>query len=555
MRQTPQAQSLVARNQLRLVLKAMQHALRAMPLYGEGSPATSRALESLREAFRTVWRTHDLVTLCFQNDGLWLHTGDASASISAASGRRETPLQAFRDAGFDSLTFTRGFELEELPRFLRLATGDLPQDPLEDLATTLWFESFDKVAFVLRDGLHADAQKDATVPILVRSPELVGAPDDPPPLPEALLTRPLTAQELQLDSGESSHLQELIAEEVRRPVCADVLSALLDSMQDGNESLRQEILSRLDSLLPLLLSQGYLQETAGMLQELRSLAEAKVELGRGFCRAVRRTMSQFERSAAVVAFLEDLESGEIVPDLETLSVLAGGLGAVNAKALVRIAERAKGKPIAAVLTAVCENVVARDADLLLELLRSDDELVLRGALRLMTAARTDEAVREVIRLLRHREARLRLAAAKALVCVGRQEAWQALMASLQDEHEDVRQTCAWALATWEYRPAFAAIRNILDGARLQGMALSEKLTYFDAYARLGGKHAVPYLSELLHARHLFRPRFETDLRACAARGLGQIPGSQARQALEKAVEDRDPKVRRIVLRQLRAEQS
>ena len=544
--------SIAERTQVRNVLKAMQHALRAIPQYGQGSPASARAVESLRETLRAVWKTHGFLAVYFQDEGIWVDTGNVTAAVSAESGRSESPLQGFRDAGFHSLTFLRGFENEELPRFLAIASREFPADCLDDLATALWFEGFNSLQFTLNDGLFdAEYVGAGNSPEIDKSAATAGAPDDPPPLPEALLTHPLTSHELQLASQETNHLEELIAEELRRPVCSDVLSALLDSLQDGEEPLRAEILCRLDSLLPLLLERGCLREISTMMLEMRALADAHQELGRSFCTAVLRTLSQFERSAVVAQYLQDLEEGEIVPDLEALSRFTRSLGHASAKTLVRIAERAKSKPIATLFRDACESAVERDPDLLLDLLRSDDDVVLRGALSLVTASRSDEAVRDVIRLLRHRDARMRLVAAKSLLNVGREEALHALMCSLDDDNEDVRQTCAWALSTWEYRPAFEAIQDILEGPLLPGMALTEKLTYFDAYARLGGNRAVPYLADILQARHLFRPRYETDLRACAARGLGQIPGIEARQALQTAVEDRDPKVRRIVTRQLR----
>jgi HEAT repeat protein len=542
------------RARVRNLVHALQHALHAMPLYGVDSPATQRAIESLRETFRQVWTHTDSLTVSFTVHGVLVGDEEIAPTGKEAGRRREPLLQALHRDGIRELTFHRGFEADELDRFLSCVLQEHADEGAEDLVGALWDADFDRL------DVHRDSGKQQVRMLQTgdwggvspqASAAAAGAPDDPPGLPEALLTQPLTGADLHVSDEEMRYLGQLLREEERRGVCLDVITALMDSLQDGDEAQRLEILEHLESLLPELLRDNRLEELVVVMQELRSFSEAAQNLGQSFCTAVHRLLGSFDRSSSLAAYLKDVEAGEIVPEQNALAELVACLGNARIASLVRIAERVKNKETTAILREACDVAVSRHPDLLVDLLRSEDEIVLRGAMFLITPTRGEDAVREVTRILRHPKPRMRLAAAKALMCVGSESALQALLRALEDDCEEVRQTSTWALATWKYRAALPAILAVLQGPRLKDMVLNEKLTYFDAYARLGEGRAVAWLDEVLNARHLFRMKHESDLRACAARALGQISAAEAQQALAKAKDDRDPKVRRIVQRHLR----
>ena len=51
------------RSQVRQLVNALQHALRALPLYGDASPAVQRARDTLHHAFREVWKGRPVLML------------------------------------------------------------------------------------------------------------------------------------------------------------------------------------------------------------------------------------------------------------------------------------------------------------------------------------------------------------------------------------------------------------------------------------------------------------------------------------------------------------
>ncbi|RMH12399.1 MAG: HEAT repeat domain-containing protein, partial [Gemmatimonadetes bacterium] len=67
--------------------------------------------------------------------------------------------------------------------------------------------------------------------------------------------------------------------------------------------------------------------------------------------------------------------------------------------------------------------------------------------------------------------------------------------------------------------------------------------------------AVKVLDGILNGKGFLGRREPAEIRACAARGLGQVKNAAARTALEKASRTDDPVVRTAVSKALRGEEA
>ena len=76
--------------------------------------------------------------------------------------------------------------------------------------------------------------------------------------------------------------------------------------------------------------------------------------------------------------------------------------------------------------------------------------------------------------------------------------------------------------------------------------LAEKKLYFTAYGMFVGDAGGTPMYEMLYGRGLFRRRDDAETRACAAMALGKIGTPKAREALEAALQMKDPLVRSAV---------
>jgi HEAT repeat protein len=83
------------------------------------------------------------------------------------------------------------------------------------------------------------------------------------------------------------------------------------------------------------------------------------------------------------------------------------------------------------------------------------------------------------------------------------------------------------------------------------MDLTEKMAFFEAYGAIAGPAGLKALSGILLPRGLLKLKEPPETRACAAMALGKIRSPEARELLQKVVEDKDLVVRNAANRALR----
>jgi HEAT repeat protein len=128
---------------------------------------------------------------------------------------------------------------------------------------------------------------------------------------------------------------------------------------------------------------------------------------------------------------------------------------------------------------------------------------------------------------------------------------QQLERAVTDAVRDVRVAAVRVLGTRRHRAALPQVEAMTFGRDLRGADLSEKTAFFEAFGLLAGADGVARLAPLLEpGGGLFKKKSDPETRACAAMALGKIGTPEARQALEAAIQDKDPLVRNAVGRAL-----
>jgi HEAT repeat protein len=143
-------------------------------------------------------------------------------------------------------------------------------------------------------------------------------------------------------------------------------------------------------------------------------------------------------------------------------------------------------------------------------------------------------------------------AVAALTEIASPGALQALEKALDDSDRDVRITAVRALTAKAYRPALPRLDGVVKGKALRDADLTEKMAFYEGYGALCGDAGVPHLDTLLNGKGFLGRREDADLRACAAVALGRIGSSKAREALQKAIGEKEIVVRNAVNKALRA---
>lgn len=560
--------------QITSLFTTMIQALRALQLYGPSNLTTQRAIDTLRSGFGQVWKQEPQFEVEVHPDALML----AGRPVCPSTSQTESiAFLMFRD-GIRSLSFREGFELEELPRFLALLHR-ARYEPTEsdDLVTLLWDEDFlhlrhgyidvdatteeaqeaeaevvaatadDPVSRVLTRHIH-DANAWAVANAGYDANEYPGSAD-PPALPVAAAS--MQRHTLQLDPEALVYLQRELEEEMRRDIRQDVANALLDSLEVPDRKAQAEILQTFAVVIPQLLAERQLRLVAGVLGELRALTEQPEILDEECRREVDNLFAKLFEASAVQDFFAALEAGDVQSDLDCIESFVVHFGATMLPRLLRIREKAAGKELRAVLESATERLARGHRDAASECLRSEDSLIVRGALRILVGLGAAETIPEIVGLLDHADTRVRLGAVEVLVALGAGPGLEALLRVLDDGVREVRIAALWGLATWQHTPALARLERDIDSKAFRECESDEMMAVLDAYARIGGEGAVERLGRLLNARALLKPKEPSELRACAARALGSVGGSEAKAQLERAQDDRDPEVRRAAQRSLR----
>lgn len=221
--------------------------------------------------------------------------------------------------------------------------------------------------------------------------------------------------------------------------------------------------------------------------------------------------------------------------------------------LIRFAEMSESERVQTRLSSAIDGLAARYPSEVNTLLTSDEPAVVMGAARVAGRVGLSQAVPGLEAALDNPDRAVRMAVVEALVGIRLTPALQALSLALDDEDRDVRVAAAKALGAVRFASARPALEKAIDGKRMKDADLTERMAFFETYGAVGGNAAVERLDHLLNSKGFLGRRPPTEVRACAALGLGRAGTANARSALERARSDDDPIVRNAVLRALKEE--
>ncbi|MFW5952190.1 MAG: HEAT repeat domain-containing protein [Gemmatimonadota bacterium] len=548
------------------LLSTMGKALRAFNMYQANNPVFQRFREALRDAFQAVWARTDELPLSVVEDGFRY----GGRTFAVGKGRENIAFAFYKD-GVRNLTFLPGFE-DEVGAFLDAVTrAGRAGDEADDLITVLWEEDFGSLLYgyvdLLMEGVPIPEEPqaepgpvaggfagEAEVPEGGAGEEVEGAPAGSHGPLTAGLTRDDFDETLYfLDQAEIARLQTEVEVEMERDLRVDVLNALFDRLEEPRPDRQEQILDILDQLMPLFLSRGDMANAARVLEELERLQHDGRRLGASLQERVERLFARLSEPQVLEQFVQAVEDGAVAPDSEGVNLFFSRLEARALPVLLRFAEMSESETVKKRLASAVDGLASRYPGEVNELLRSDEPAMVAGAARVAGRVGLKDVVEGLDAALGHADRNVRMAVVEALVAIRSTTALNALSLALEDEDREVRIAAASALGEVRFASARRALERVIEGRRIKEADLTEKMAFFEAYGAAGGSTAVERLDRLLNSKGFLGRRNPTEIRACAALGLGQAGTPRARAALEKARSDEDSIVRNAVVRALKQE--
>ena len=558
--------------EVRDVILALTRALRARHLYDPANPVYGRFVAGLRDSFRNLWGSLERLDILVQEDRLiWL--GEEVYRNEARS--ESLAFSLYRD-GIREISFSPGIEESEIDRLLEgLVHVRTQRDEGQELTTLLWDMDLALLSYTAVDvgmdgmdlGLFDASEPGMTAAIAVaarmlreevaedRAEEEAEDRDPQGPAAERATGGTVRHEDFNptlyaLDDAERRRVREDLRSEMERDLRTDTITALLDAMEETSDPLRRsEILDALRTLLPSLLSHGELRPAALLVTEVRRLAEGGRlgDSGDDLVAAILDELSAPTGVAELVRIIEDRG------DAEGLAELFGALQPSALEALVRESETTLSDAVREVLREAMISIGSSNPGAVLRLLRSSDPVVASGGIRMVGSMGIEEGAGALAELLGTGDDHVRLAAVEAAATLRSPVLAGALQRALRDASREIRVAAARVLGALAYPPAARELRTILEAREFRQADVSEKVAFFEAYGRIAGSDAVPYLDATLNGRGFLGRREPSEIRAGAALGLGVIDESAAHLALERARSDEDPVVRSAVGRALRGE--
>ena len=555
---TPEQSStqLLPASQVSELIQSIVKALRAFQMYLPNNPIYQRAIQNVRNALAPIWAvTDELVLGIGETDMLW-----EEHSVYHQLNKSESVAWSLFKDGMRELTIHKGAEVEELPRLLATINKArfLPADAGDDLLTLLWALEFEHIKYRFVDfftegggelpGPSGPAGGSATEG---ERKSLVA--QEAAEVTKGLVTLDDVDSTLYfLDDDEIRYLARELEEEYKRDVRGSALNVLFDLMETQPEGgVRDEVLGVLEQLFPNLLASRDFRSGAAVLRESKLLKD----------RAANLRLEQIQRlDGFVIRLSEPSIVGQVLQSLDEASGLgldedaAGVLRELRATALEPLVSwlpNLSSAPLKKMLEGVIDKLASANVTEVQRLLRQPDSPALAGVIALCGRLQLHHAVPGFTEIIAHPDPAIRLAVVQTLSQLGTPGALTLLDRAIEDPDRGVRLAAVRGVSARGYKGALRRIEGVVLGKVPKGMDLTEKMAFFEAYGAIAGAAGLKPLSTILFQRGLLKMKEPPETRACAAMALGRIKSAEARELLQRAVEDKELVVRNAVNRALR----
>lgn len=177
--------------------------------------------------------------------------------------------------------------------------------------------------------------------------------------------------------------------------------------------------------------------------------------------------------------------------------------------------------------------------------------LVRNVAMILGLSKEPGAVELIKKTVSHPDLRVRKEALKALASIHSPDTKPPLMALLRDSDLNVRMQALRVLRKIGGSDLYLAIMETVlkDDFKLKGFA--EKKEYLEALGEVGGEKALPVLAGIFKKKTLFQRQENTEMRACAAHGLGYVRTPESMELLKGEADSKNDLLRGACLSALK----
>lgn len=538
---------------VQVLLRATQTALRCR-MRSSSEVVRREADAALELAFAPVWERVTALEFGVGPDAIQY----AGTVVLDASDDQQGLIAAISSAGIVALTLVPGAEIEEIKLVLTAVTAarSSPGHRPTDLLTSLFRADLQHIHYRVDDA-HAQRIASASsgrtgTPDVVRETVRQDASAPSIGMSGVVQLEKFDSTLYFLDEREIEYLRSSIDREYARDLALGTLSLLLDILELRTEAgVRDEVIGILADFLPELLREGRFEAVAYLVSGVREVSLEAEALSDPHKEGLDRLRASISHPRAISQLFHALEGGAIAPTPESLGVLLRELRPAAIRRVLTWGDRLSDPRARGAVAEALDSFFTQWPHSLSRMVAAREREVVQASLALASRLKLPEFVETVGALSSHHDEAVRRMAAEALAAMGSSASLRRLSTMAEDVDQDVRVVVYRTFAVRPFRGALRALRHALEDKDLEEKEQREKRALFEAFGAVAGSEGVSDLTSLLGGRNAHGRRVSSHTRACAATALGVVGTRDARAALERAADDRDPLVRQAVSDALR----
>ena len=532
---------------VRDIFRTLAITIKTFTIYPKDNPIYQKFATELFEKFSSFFDSDDQLSVDIEQYSL-LYKGK---SVYHSKERNDNvALLLFAD-GIRQIDFHKGITAEEITDFidiLRLASRLETKDD-DDIVTLLWERNIKNMGYAavedtVDDSLAVEESLLSEGIDQKSSDEVnVGAASSPgAPIKSAsvaLEVETLSDNELDEIKNDLSALEE-------KPLLSAALKLLFDLLTNENGTeVFPEIMQNIGRIADIRMKEADIKGTIELLTDLKkyyAVLNAPEQ---------QTLIDTVFDNAGTPDKITTLFSAAESPDIQRyLFLLRKNSIPHMISVLGELQEMKQRKLLCEILAVVCKYHMSA----LAEALTDDRWYLVRNLAMILGMTGEPAAVKHLGKVLTHPNMKVRREVVRALDNINTEDTKSLFLIALGDKDSTVRIRALKALKKFKDPAIFRRLRESASIEELKKKTFEETRELLETLAVNGAEDAFPVLSDLFRKRGLFEKEEITQIRACAAYGLGLIGTPESVALLENESESKKDILREACINALKESQ-
>lgn len=529
---------------VREIIRTLTKTVKTFNIYPKDNPIYQKFASELFEKFDTFFESNDELPIDIVQHSLLYKENE----VFRSEGKTDNmALLLFAD-GIRQINFYKGITLDEIIDFidiLRLAPKS-EFDTEDDIVTLLWEKNIRNMGYTaVEHTVHDELVIEETLLQESSDQENTGETTignaslqwRPMSFSSEFRIEPLSDEEIEAVKSELSDIEE-------NSLLSSSVALFFELLSNENEiEAFPEIMQNLGKIINVRMLKKDIQGTIEIMRRLKNISDLYHDLKQN-----EMIKSVFSEAGSIenlrILFTESSDLGDIRHYLLHLKKN-------SIPNMLQILGELQDRRQRRLLCDILVEVGRQDIQALAEAMNDERWHLVRNIVMILGLIKDPAAIKYIEKVLRHPDLRIRREAVRALESIHSDEANRLFLAALKDDDLTVRITALKAMRRFKDSNLFQAIKEKSSKEELKKKSFSEKKEILETLAVLGGENAFPILSDLFKKGWLIEQYEITEMRACAAYGLGLLGTPEAISLLEKETESRKGLLREACLRALK----